>query len=82
MYGTTERNLPMLSSQFDRAKFGELVPCHQSRNINLVYRMLGSRRAAEESAEEDFNYAAHTFYPICTGRPILPWHIQTNNNVV
>lgn len=57
----------------DTAAFGQLVRLHQTAVFNIAYRLLGTRRDAEDAAQEAFLRAYRALNHFDGQRPFRPW---------
>ena len=57
----------------DTAAFGQLVRLTQTAVFNIAYRLLGTRRDAEDAAQEAFLRAYKALHRFDAERPFRPW---------
>jgi RNA polymerase sigma-70 factor (ECF subfamily) len=68
-----DRDLAARAGLGDVEAFGELVLRYQRAVFSVAYRMLGSRRDAEDATQETFMRAFRAFERFDPDRPVRPW---------
>ncbi len=73
MRAADEQDWQLRAAQGDRAAFAWLVQQHQTAVFNVAYRLLGSRRDAEDASQEAFLRAYRALERYDPLRPFGPW---------
>ena len=73
MSSAPESELARRAAGGDRTAFAEIVRLHQRAVYNVVYRLLGNARDAEDATQEAFLRAYRFFDKFDPDRPLAPW---------
>ncbi len=73
MAAPSDQELVARTLDGDMNAFGELVKAYQSSVFNVCYRVLGTRRDAEDLTQEAFLRAHQNLASYDPGRPFGPW---------